>query len=155
MQGTVLTLRGRLLAAVAVLLACSALWISLLAGGAGAAGADRATYTCNYRSQAVTQTGNRLDAKGRMNCTGNGVGRQVLRVCLLQDAGRNYARIKCVVRARNGPGLLTRTASRACGRGPEVGFITRIRIRVRLEGGKVQTASAESSDNEFSRNCRG
>ena len=150
-----MTLRGRLLVGIAALLACSALGISLLAGGAGAAGADRATYSCNYRSLDVTQTGNRLKAKGRMRCVGNGVGRQVLRVCLMQDTGSRYARIKCVVQARNGPGLLTGTASRRCGRGPEVGFITRIRIRVRLEGGQVQTASNETTANEFLRDCRG
>ena len=155
MQGTVMTVRGRLLVGIAALLACSALGVSMLAGGAGAADADRATYSCNYRSLTVTQTGNRLDAKGRMKCLGNGVARQVLQTCLMQDRGPRYAKVKCVTHARNGPGLVTGTAARRCARGPEVGFITKIRIRVRLKGGQVQTAQSQSSDNEFLRNCRG
>src|SRR5688572_16849371 len=106
MRGMVITLGGRLLVGLAALLAGSALGVSLLAGGAGAADADRATYNCSFRSLSVTQTGSRLAARGRMRCVGNGVGRQVLRVCLMQDTGPRYARIKCVVHARNGPGLI-------------------------------------------------
>lgn len=154
MQGTVMTVRSSLLAGIAALVACLALSVSLLAGGAGAADADRANYSCSYRSMTVTQTGNRLDAKGRMKCVGDGVARQVLQVCLMQDTGPRYLKVKCVTQAKNGPGLVTGTAARLCGRGPEVGFITRIRIRVRLTGGQVQTAQSESSDNEFLRDCR-
>lgn len=148
-----MTLGSRVPGFVAAFLAFAVLAVGIAALGAGPADAKAGSYSCNFRSLKVTQSGNTVAAKGRLKCTGTGVKRQVLRVCLLQEAGSNYRTVKCVVRTRNGPGLFTATASRKCGTGIPTGFVTRTRIRVRLDGGSIQTAKSESSDTQLPRNC--
>ena len=110
---------------------------------------------CSYRSVKPVEVGKRIDAKGRLKCTGGGVKRQVLRVCLMQQTDSSFTLVKCVTHALNGPGLVTATAARLCPRGPEVAFKTRIHIRVRLTGGGVQKASSDSSKVPIKRNCVG
>ena len=155
MQGMEMSLRGRTAAVIAALAACCALGASLATGGADAAGGARMDFSfdCDHDAIHVTQTGNRLDARGKLQCTGSGIRRQVLRVCLLQATGARPAVVKCVVRARNGTGRLTATASRRCGRGPDVGFITRIQIRIRQTDGDLLTDRTRSSPNRFPRDC--
>lgn len=151
MPGISVRSRIGLATVLGALLLCSVLLAGIGANSADAAG----SLQCSFRSVSPTETGNRLDAKGRLKCTGGGVRRQVLRVCLLQDTGPRFTLVKCVTHALNGPGLVTGTAARLCGRGPEVAFISRIHIRVRLSGGSVQKASTDSSKSKFERNCAG
>ena len=151
MPGISVISRVGLVAALAGLVLCAV----LLAGfGANTAGASaEKSIQCSYRSVKPTETGKRLDAKGRLKCTGGGIQRQVLRVCLLQDFGSSFKPVKCVTHALNGPGLVTGTAARLCVKGPEVAFLSRINIRVRLTGGSVQKASSDSSKVKFERKC--
>ena len=147
------TLSGRVLVAAGAALICFSIALSVLAGGAGATAGERGSYSCSYRAIKVTQAGSEVSARGRLSCIGSGVKAQVLRVCLLQADGSRHRMVKCVTRRREGPGLFTAAATRRCDKGPDVGFITRISIRVRLDTGGVQSARSESSDNEFPRNC--
>ena len=155
MQGMEMSIRGRTAALIAAFVACCALGTSLAAGGANAAGDARMDFSfdCDHDAIHVTQSGNRLDAKGKLRCTGSGIRRQVIRVCLLQAGATRPVVVKCVVRARTGTGRLTATASRRCGRGPDVGFITRLQIRIRQTDGDLLTDTARSSPNRFPRDC--
>lgn len=154
MQGIGMTTRGRTMAGIAALLACCALGVSLAAGGAGAADGSRYSFDCNDRTIRTTQTGNRLDARGWLRCTGSGgVVREVVRVCLLQNTRNGFVEVKCVRRARNGLGLVEGIASRRCGKGPMVGFATRMRYRVREADGEVMTGGDLTGTNRFPRNC--
>ena len=155
MQGMRMSLRRRTVALAAALVACSALGTSLAAGGADAAGDARMDFSfdCEHDAIHVTQTGNRLDARGKLRCTGSGIRRQVIRVCLLQSSVRRPVVVKCVTRARSGTGRLSATVSRRCGRGPDVGFITRLQIRIRQTDGDLLTDRAASSPNRFPRDC--
>ena len=153
MQGT-LSIRGKTAVSIAAFAACCALGASLLAGGAGATGAAKDfSFDCDHDATHVTQTGNRLDARGRLRCTGSGIRREVVRVCLLQASLRGPVVVKCVRRARSGTGLVSAVASRRCGKGPDVGFITRLQVRIRLTNGDVVTDTARSSPNRFPRDC--
>ena len=155
MQGMGITLRGRTVALIAGVLACCALGTSLAAGGAGAAESPRMDFSfdCDHDAIHVTQTGNRLNARGKLRCTGSGVRRQVIRVCLLQTGGARPVAVKCVTKARRGTGRISATVSRRCGRGPAVGFITRLNIRIKQTDGDVLTDKASSSPNRFPRDC--
>ena len=155
MQGTQSSIRGRTVALVTAFAVCCALGASLLAGGAGAAGNARADFSfdCDHDAIHVTQTGNRLDARGKVRCTGSGIRRQVLRVCLLQNSPRGPIVVKCVLKARSGTGQVSAVASRRCGRGRDVGFITRLQIRIKQTDGDVLTDTARSSPNRFPRDC--
>src|SRR5690349_20939494 len=80
--------------------------------------ADAGPLQCSFRSVKPTETGKRLDAKGRMKCTGTGtVRRQTLRVCLLQKVDGKYVSVKCVTHSLSGPGIVTGTATRLCVKG--------------------------------------
>jgi hypothetical protein len=155
MQGMGMTSRGRTTAIVAALVACCALGTSLAAGGAGAADGARYDFSfdCDHDAIHVTQTGNRLSAKGKLRCTGSGVRRQVIRVCLLQNDRPRPVVVRCARRARSGTGRVTAIARRRCARGPDVGFVSRIQIRIKQEDGDVLTDSARSSPNRFPRDC--
>ena len=155
MQGTLMNLRGRTLALILAFVACCALGTSLATGGAGAAEDARKDFSfdCDHDAIHVTQTGNRLDARGRLTCTGSGVRRQVARVCLLQTGGARPVVVKCATRARSGAGRLVATVSRRCARGPATGFITRLQIRIKQQDGDVLTDKASSSPNRFPRDC--
>ena len=136
---------------LAALLLCG-----LLLAGLGADGASAGPLQCSFRSVKPTETGKRLDAKGRMRCTGSGtVKRQTLKVCLMQKTEARYVEVKCVTHALSGPGLVTGTAARICASGPAVDFISRIQIRVRLSNGSLQKAQTDSSKGRFPRNCGG
>ena len=154
MQGTGMTVRGRIVAAGVALFASLAMFASLNAGGAGASDGARAfSFDCDHDAIHVTQQRNRLDARGRLKCTGSGIRRQILRVCLLQTTRRNPVLIKCVTKARNGTGLLTARASRRCGVGPATGFITRVQVRIKQTDGDVVTDKSTASPNRFGRDC--
>ena len=152
MQGS--TWRSRTVGATAALVACFALGL-LTVGGAGAADSARYDFSfeCDHDALHVTQVGNRLDARGRLRCTGNGARREVIRVCLLQTGAARPAVVKCVTKARSGTGRIAATVSRRCAKGPNTGFITRLQIRVRTEHGRVLTDRAASSPNRFPRDC--
>ena len=155
MQGTVISVRSRTLAIFGAFVACCALGTSLAAGGAGAAENARMDFSfdCDHDAIHVTQQGNRLSARGKLTCTGNGVRREVVRVCLLQTGPARPVVVKCATRARSGTGRVTATATRACAKGPTVGFITRLQIRIKQEDGDVLTDTARSSPNRFPRDC--
>ena len=140
---------------VATGLAALVLCAVLVAGfGASSAGATAEKgFQCSYRSVRPAEEGNRLDAKGRLKCTGSSVQRQVLKVCLMQDTGSRFVLLKCVTHALNGGGLVTGTAARLCPKGSEAAFKTRIRIRIRLTGGSIQKASSDSPKSLIERNC--
>ena len=155
MQGMKMSLRSRTFAVMAAVVACGALGVSLAAGGAGASENAHKDFSfdCVHDAIQVTQSGNRLDARGKLRCSGSGIRRQVLRVCLLQTGGPRPVVVKCVVRARNGSGQLSAVASRRCAKGPYVGFMTRIKIRIRKSNGKLLTDQATASPNRFPRDC--
>jgi hypothetical protein len=141
-------------ALLATLAACCALGASLFAGGAGATNSAKDfSFDCDIDAIHVTQTGNRLDARGRLRCAGSGVRRQVIRVCLMQASPRGPVVVKCVVKARSGTGLVSAVSSRRCGRGPSVGFITRVQVRIKQTDGDVATDTARSSPNRLPRDC--
>ena len=151
MPGISVRSRVGLVTALAALVLCSALLAGFGTNSAGATADKR--LQCAFRSVKPTVSGNRIDAKGRLKCTGPEVQRQVLRVCLLQDTGSRNALIKCVTHALNGPGLVTGTAARLCARSGQNIFLSRIHVRIRVTGGSVQTASSDSSNVPFGRNC--
>jgi hypothetical protein len=151
MPGRKFTLRGKSAAVLAAAVACCALVFSLSAGGAGAADFS---FDCSHDATHVTQTQNQLHARGKLQCTGNGIRRQVIRVCLLQQKPAGLRSVKCVTRARNGSGTVTADATRTCAKGPLTGFVTRIKVRIKQTDGDVTTDSSRSSPNHFPRNCR-
>ena len=153
MQG--MKLRSRSVVVLAALVACCALGTSLAAGGTGAAESPRKDFSfdCEHEAIHVTQTGNRLESRGFLRCTGSGIRRQVARVCLLQATRRGPVVVKCAANAKSGPGRVVATVSRRCGRGPDVGFITRLQIRIKQEDGDVLTDRGTSSPNRFPRDC--
>ena len=155
MQGMRLRLRSRTVAVMAALIACCALGTSLATGGTGAAENPRKDFSfdCEHEAIHVTQTGNRLESRGILRCTGSGIRRQVVRVCLLQATRRGPVVLKCAAEAKSGAGRVVATVSRRCGRGPNVGFITRLQIRIRDEHGKLHRDRAASSPNRFPRDC--
>lgn len=157
MQGIGIITRGRTVAVIAALFALCALAASLATGGAGAADGSRYSFDCNDRTIRTTQSGNRLTAKGWLRCTGTGgVRRQTIRVCLLQNTrNHGYVTVKCVTNARNGLGRIDAVASRRCGVGPLVGFITRMRYRIRQTDGDVLTGGDTTGANRYPRNCLG
>ena len=148
MPGISVRSRVGLATAVAGLVLCAVLLI-----GVSADDAKAGPLQCSFRTVKPTETGNRLDAKGRMRCVGTKVRRQTLRVCLMQKTESSFAQVKCVTHALNGPGTVTGTAARLCPKGPEVAFMTRSYIRVRLAGGSVQKAQSDSTKALFERNC--
>ena len=142
-----------LVTAVAGLVLCG---LGLLGSGADAIGASAdKRFQCSYRSNKPVEVGKRIDAKGRLKCIGADVQRQVLRTCLMQETGSRFTLVKCVTHSLNRGGLVTGTAARLCPRGEEVAFKTRIHVRIRLAGGSVQKASADSSKVPLERNCVG
>ena len=145
-----MTASGRGAALIAALIAFCALGASLAAGGADARGYS---YSCDLDAVHVTQSDNRLDARGRLACTGTGVRRAVVRVCLLQNSRSGPVVVKCAVRARNGTGRLRVTAFRQCAAGPETGFISRVKIRIRQVDGRLKTETQSAGANRFRRDC--
>jgi hypothetical protein len=152
MQGIETTRRRRGTAGAFVIVAAvCALIVALPAGGAGAADAKRGSYHCDYGFSPVGQKGKWVVARGYTTCTGSGLARQVVRVCLLQ--GRNLRVVDCTVRSMNGPGVVRAVATRRCAEGRRVGFVTRVQARFRLDDGRVQTKRDFSSSQQLRRDC--